>query len=70
MLIAHNVNPLLPHANKIMYVANGRVAVGKPSEVLTSESLSRLYGIPVEVLRDPHGNVAIIGVEEHHGDVP
>ena len=70
LLIAHNVNPLLPHANKIMYVANGRVAVGKPSEVLTSESLSRLYGIPVEVLQDPHGNVAIIGVEEHHGDVP
>ena len=70
LLIAHNVNPLLPHVNKVMYIANGRVAVGKPSEVLTSESLSRLYGIPVEVLQDPHGNVAIIGVEEHHGDVP
>jgi zinc/manganese transport system ATP-binding protein len=70
LLIAHNVNPLLPHVNKVMYVANGRVAIGKPSEVLTSESLSRLYGIPVEVLQDPHGNVAIIGVEEHHGDVP
>ena len=40
---------------------------GKPSEVLTSESLTALYGIQVEVLRDPHGNVAIIGVEEHHG---
>ncbi len=69
MLIAHNINPLLPHLNKVMYVANGKVATGKPSEVLTSESLTRLYGVQVEVLRDPHGNVAIIGVEEHHGDI-
>src|SRR5271157_2276357 len=69
LLIAHNINPLLPHLDKVMYMANGKIATGKPSEVLTSESLSALYGIQVEVLRDPHGNVAIIGVEEHHGDV-
>jgi len=70
MLIAHNINPLLPHVNRVMYIANGRVASGGPSEILTSESLTRLYGIQVEVLKDPHGNVAIIGVEEHHGDIP
>jgi zinc/manganese transport system ATP-binding protein len=69
LLIAHNINPLLPHLDKVMYIANGKVATGKPSEVLTSESLSALYGIQVEVLRDPHGSVAIIGVEEHHGDI-
>ena len=69
LLIAHNINPLLPHLDKVVYVAGGRVATGKPSEVLTSESLTALYGIQVEVLRDPHGNVAIIGLEEHHGDV-
>ncbi len=67
LLIAHNINPLLPHLDKVMYIANGKVATGTPGEVLTSESLSALYGIEVEVLRDPHGNVAIIGVEEHHG---
>lgn len=69
LLVAHNINPLLPHLDKVVYIANGKVATGKPSEVLTSESLSALYGIQVEVLRDPHGNVAIIGVEEHHGDM-
>jgi zinc/manganese transport system ATP-binding protein len=69
LLIAHNINPLLPHLHKVMYIANGKVATGKPSEVLTSESLTALYGVQVEVLRDPHGNVAIIGVEEHHGDM-
>jgi zinc/manganese transport system ATP-binding protein len=69
LLIAHNINPLLPHLDEVVYIANGRVATGKPSEVLTSESLTALYGVQVEVLRDPHGNVAIIGVEEHHGAV-
>lgn len=69
LLIAHNINPLLPHLDQVMYVANGRIATGKPSEVLTSERLSALYGIEVEVLRDPHGNVAIIGIEEHHGEM-
>ncbi len=68
LLIAHNINPLLPHLDKVMYIANGKVATGKPEEVLTSESLTALYGVQVEVLRDPRGNVAIIGVEEHHGD--
>ena len=70
LLIAHNINPLLPHMNKVMYVANGKIATGAPAEVLTSESLTRLYGVQVEVLKDPHGNVAVIGIEEHHGDVP
>lgn len=69
LLVAHNINPLLPHLDKVVYIANGKVATGKPSEILTSESLSALYGIQVEVLKDPHGNVAIIGVEEHHGDM-
>jgi len=69
LLIAHNINPLLPHLDKVMYMANGKIATGKPHEVLTSESLSSLYGVQVEVLRDPHGNVAIIGIEEQHGDM-
>jgi zinc/manganese transport system ATP-binding protein len=56
--------------NKVMYVANSKIATGTPAEVLTSESLTRLYGVQVEVLKDPHGNVAVIGIEEHHGDVP
>ena len=68
MLIAHDINPLLPFLDKVIFIANGRVATGKPDEVLTSESLTALYDIPVEVLHDSRGNVAIIGTSEHHGD--
>jgi zinc/manganese transport system ATP-binding protein len=70
LLIAHNINPLLPVLNKVIYIASGRVAVGDAGEVFTSEFLTKLYSSPVEVLRDSHGRIAIIGAEEggHHHD--
>ncbi len=68
LLIAHNINPLLPFLDKVVFVANGKVATGEPQKVMTSEALTALYGSPIEVLRDSKGNVAIIGIEDHHGD--
>ena len=68
LLIAHNINPLLPYLDKVIYIANGKVASGSPAEVFTSEKLSALYEIDIEVLHDSKGNIAIIGVEGHHGD--
>jgi zinc/manganese transport system ATP-binding protein len=64
LLIAHDLNPLLPVLDRVMYIANGQVATGTPAEVITSESLSKLYGVPVEVLRDSRGRVAVLGIEE------
>jgi zinc/manganese transport system ATP-binding protein len=49
-------------------MANGKVATGKPKDVLTSDRLSALYDTQVEVIRDSRGNVAIIGVENLHRD--
>jgi len=64
LLIAHHINPLLSYLDDVVYIANGRIATGKPSEVLTSESLTTLYGVPIEVLRDSRGNLAIVGLED------
>jgi zinc/manganese transport system ATP-binding protein len=68
LLIAHDLNPLLPVLNRVMYVANGSIATGTPKEVVNSETLSSLYGAPIEVLRDSKGRVAVLGTEEaaHH----
>jgi zinc/manganese transport system ATP-binding protein len=68
LLVAHDINLLLPFLDKVVYIANGKIATGKPKEVLTSESLTALYDVHVEVIRDSRGNVAIIGIEDHHGD--
>ena len=67
LLIAHNINPLLPYLDKVVYIANGKVATGTPKEVLTSECLSALFGVHVEVLKDSRGNIGIVGIEDCHG---
>ena len=64
LLIAHDVNPLLPHIDHVLYVAQGNVAMGKPEEIITSESLSLIYSTPVEVLKDSRGRVFVVGLEE------
>jgi zinc/manganese transport system ATP-binding protein len=50
MLVTHDVNPLLPVVDRVIYMANGHTAVGTPNEVITTATLSRLYGSPVEVI--------------------
>jgi zinc/manganese transport system ATP-binding protein len=64
LLIAHDVNPLLPHIDHVLYVAQGNVAMGTPDEIITSESLTRIYSTPVEVLKDSRGRVFVVGLEE------
>ncbi len=64
LLIAHDLNPLLPVLDRVMYIAAGKVATGTPDEIVTTESLSKLYGAPVEVLHDSRGRVAVLGAEE------
>jgi zinc/manganese transport system ATP-binding protein len=46
-----------------MYIAGGRVSVGTPDEVITSDNLSRLYQAEVEVLTDSRGRVFVVGLE-------
>jgi len=64
LLIAHDLNPLLPVLDKVIYVARGNISSGVPSNIITSESLSKLYGSSVEVLKDSKGRFAILGTEE------
>ncbi|HEX7138508.1 MAG TPA: ATP-binding cassette domain-containing protein [Vicinamibacterales bacterium] len=64
LLIAHDVNPLLPYIDKVMYIANGRTAIGTPSEVINSATLSAIYSAPIDVLTDRHGRVFVTGLEE------
>jgi zinc/manganese transport system ATP-binding protein len=68
-LVAHDINPLIKYLDKVIYVANGKVASGTPEEVLTSKRLTELYGTRVEVLHDSRGNIVIVGgAEDHHED--
>jgi zinc/manganese transport system ATP-binding protein len=71
LLVAHDVNPLLPYVDRVVYVAGGRVLAGPPEEVITGETLSALYQAPVEVLRTSDGRLVVVGQPEapaHHSD--
>ncbi len=75
LLVAHDVNPLLRSVDRVLYVANGRIAIGTPAEVISTEVLSRLYEAPVEVLTDSRGRVFVAGLEDeiahpHHPPSP
>jgi zinc/manganese transport system ATP-binding protein len=44
---------------------------GKPEDVIQTETLTRLYGAPVEVLRTTDGRVVVVGQQEtvsYHAD--
>ena len=51
LIVAHDVNPILTYLDQVVYVANGGAVSGPPREVVTSETLTALYGTPVDVLR-------------------
>ena len=62
LISAHDMNPLAPVMDRIVYVAAGRAAVGSADEVLRTDVLSRLYGQHVDVLH-VHGRVVIVAGE-------
>jgi zinc/manganese transport system ATP-binding protein len=71
MLVAHDVNPLLSYLDRVVYFGAGRAVVGTPREVINAETLSRLYGVPVEVLETADGRLVVVGLPEapaHHSD--
>lgn len=67
VVVTHEINPVLPYADRVLYLAGGAWAAGTPSEVLTSETLSRLYRAPVDVIT-VRGRIVIVGTPDssHH----
>ncbi len=63
LLSAHDMNPLLPVMDRIVYLANGRAASGPTDEVVRTEVLSALYGYHIDVIR-VHGRVLVIAARD------
>jgi zinc/manganese transport system ATP-binding protein len=68
VFVSHEVNPILPMVDRVLYLVGGRWAVGTPDEVMTGERLSDLYGTEVDVLR-VRGRIIVIGApDDAHGE--
>jgi zinc/manganese transport system ATP-binding protein len=59
LISAHEINPLLPVMDRIVYLAGGRAVSGTSEEVIRADVLSKLYGHHVDVI-DVHGRVLIV----------
>jgi zinc/manganese transport system ATP-binding protein len=66
LISAHDMNPLLPVMDRVVYVAAGRVASGPTDEIVTTEALSRLYGHRVDVIH-VNGRVLVVAGRENEG---
>mgnify|MGYP001422138161 CR=1 FL=1 len=63
LFVTHDINPILPMVDRVIYLADGKIRIGTPDEVLRTEVLSELYGSPVDVVRT-RGRIVVVGAVE------
>lgn len=61
LMVAHDVNPILPYLDRVIYLAHGGAVIGAPEQVITAEALTSLYDTPIDVLRDREGRLVVVG---------
>jgi zinc/manganese transport system ATP-binding protein len=68
---AHELNQVLPAIDRVLYLGNRHAALGTVDDVVTPETMSRLYGAPIEVVRTG-GRIFVLSdgqeVERQHHD--
>lgn len=60
LFVTHELNPILPLVDRVLYLVDGAFRIGTPEEVMTSATLSELYRTEVEVLR-VRGRLVVVG---------
>jgi zinc/manganese transport system ATP-binding protein len=68
LFVTHEVNPVLPYVDRVLYLAGGRFRTGTVDEVLNSATLSELFGAPIDVVRT-RGRILVAGIPDtpdHH----
>ncbi|MDP9336707.1 MAG: ABC transporter ATP-binding protein [Actinomycetota bacterium] len=71
LIVAHDVNPILPYLDRVVYLGQGGAVSGPVARVITSETLTALYDTPIEVLHTSDGRLVVVGQPEapaHHSD--
>jgi zinc/manganese transport system ATP-binding protein len=62
VFVTHEINPVLPYVDRVLYLAGGRWAIGSPADVFTSERLSELYGATIDVVR-VRDRIVVLGAD-------
>jgi zinc/manganese transport system ATP-binding protein len=72
LFVTHEINPILPFVDRVLYLVDGRFRVGPTDEVMSSATLSALYRTDVDVLRI-RGRIVVVGGDDesaHHVEGP
>ena len=62
LFVTHEINPVLSLVDRVLYLVDGRFRIGRPDDVMTTETLSELYRARVEVVR-VKGQIHVIGAQ-------
>jgi zinc/manganese transport system ATP-binding protein len=65
LFVTHEINPILPLVDRVLYLVDGRFRIGSPDEVMTTEVLSELYRTQIDVVR-VRDQIIVVGA---HGAV-
>jgi zinc/manganese transport system ATP-binding protein len=66
LFVTHEVNPVLPYVDRVLYLVDGRFRIGTVEEVMTSATLSELYRAEIQVVKVGDRYV-VVGQEDHSG---
>ncbi|WP_433221665.1 metal ABC transporter ATP-binding protein [Dactylosporangium sp. CS-047395] len=61
VFVTHEINPVLPYVDRVLYLAGGQFRIGPVTEVLNSTTLSELYDMPVDVIHTG-GRIVVAGL--------
>ncbi|OLF07977.1 metal ABC transporter ATP-binding protein [Actinophytocola xanthii] len=62
LFVTHEINPVLPLVDRVLYLVDGRFRIGRPDEVMTAETLSELYRATIDVVR-VGGQIHVVGAQ-------
>ncbi|WUM22341.1 metal ABC transporter ATP-binding protein [Williamsia herbipolensis] len=63
VFVTHEINPVLPYVDRVVYLVDGRFRIGTTDEVMNSAVLSELYRTKVDVLR-VRDRLVVVGADE------
>ena len=66
VFVTHDINPVLPLVDRVLYLVDGAFRIGTPDQVMTSAVLSELYRTDVDVLR-VRDRLVVVGADDAVG---
>jgi zinc/manganese transport system ATP-binding protein len=67
LFVTHEVNPVLPYVDRVLYLVEGRFRIGTVADVMTSETLSELYRADIQVVQVGERYVVVGEHLDHSG---